>query len=490
MGKYVIGIDQSTQGTKAVAFDENGKIAGIKSISHKQIVNDQGWVSHDLDEIYENCINAIWLLIGQLGLKAEQIACIGISNQRETTGIWRSDTGKPLNKAVVWQCSRAKDICEEQNLTDYADMIRERTGLSLSPYFPAAKLAWLLRNSENARVCEKNHMLCVGTIDTWLIYKLTHGRSYKTDYSNASRTQLFNIHTLQWDDEICRLFGIDPVILPEVCDSDAYYGETDLEGLLSRKIPIYSVMGDSHAALFGEGCTQKGMTKVTYGTGSSIMMNTENELIKSNCGLSATIGWCRHGKVSYALEGNINYAGAVITWLKDSVGLIGTAAQSESLAMHAVKDDELYFIPAFTGLGAPYWNSDVRGAYIGIDRTTGRKEMVRAGLESIAYQITDVIRAMENDTGDRIVQLHADGGPTHNKYLMQFQSDILQCRINVPDAEIFSAIGVSYMAGISCGIYVDGQMNEDNVRHFIPFMEKEERDRKYNGWKAAIGHIL
>ena len=487
---YIISIDQSTQGTKALLFDRDGMLLQRKDLPHKQIINEKGWVSHDPEEIYQNTVQVVKNLVEESGISKESVKGIGISNQRETSLIWEKKTGKALANAVVWQCARAAEICRRVEQTGAAEMICQKTGLALSPYFPASKLTWLKENVEGAKALAKKHALCFGTIDTWLVYRMTHGMSYKTDYSNASRTQLFDIFEQKWDEEICQLFGLDAQDLAEVCDSDSCFGETDLEGFFENPIPIHSVLGDSHGALFGQGCLEKGMIKSTYGTGSSIMMNIGETPVLSTHGVVTSLAWGMQGKVSYVLEGNINYTGAVITWLKDDMELIQSPAETEALCRKAEADDSLYFVPAFTGLGAPYWNSEAKGALTGITRTTRKAEMVRAGVECIAYQIADVVNAMSQDANTEIQELRVDGGPTRNQYLMQFQSDILNRKVLVPDVEELSGIGAAYAAGRGLGLYGDEVFTRLKRREYAPKMCEDTRVRKYNGWKDAVGHVL
>lgn len=487
---YIISIDQSTQGTKALLFDRQGKLLQREDLPHRQKVNEKGWVSHDPEEIYRNVIKTVKKLIENSGIDRKLIKGIGISNQRETSLIWDKYTGKPVADAVVWQCSRAAEICERVKKAGISERISEKTGLKLSPYFPAAKFAWLQENTEGALEKAERHELCYGTIDTWLVYKLTDGTSYKTDYSNASRTLLFNIFDLEWDNEICRKFGIDSKDLPEVCESDSWFGETDLEGLLLEAVPIHAVLGDSHAALFGQGCVKKGMVKATYGTGSSIMMNVGGSPVLSSQGIVTSLGWKMQGKVNYVLEGNINYTGAVVSWLKDEVKLIQSPAETEGLCKKADSHDNLYFVPAFTGLGAPYWDSQAEGMLMGITRTTGREEIVRAGVESIAYQIADVVKAMEKDSGILINELRVDGGPTRNTYLMQFQSDLLMSDVLVPKEEELSGIGAAYAAGKALRIYSDEIFMNIRYQNYRSKMSEETRKRKNEGWKRAIRTVL
>ena len=487
---YIISIDQSTQGTKALLFNQEGVLLQRNDLPHRQIVNEKGWVSHDPEEIYQNTVQVVKNLVEESGISKESVKGIGISNQRETSLIWEKKNGKALANAVVWQCARAAEICRRVEQTGAAEMIRQKTGLALSPYFSASKLAWLKENVEGAEALAKKHALCFGTIDTWLVYRMTHGMSYKTDYSNASRTQLFDIFEQKWDEEICQLFGLDAQDLAEVCDSDSCFGETDLEGFFESPVPIHSILGDSHGALFGQGCLEKGMIKSTYGTGSSIMMNIGETPVLSTHGVVTSLAWGMQGKVSYVLEGNINYTGAVITWLKDDMELIQSPAETEALCRKAEADDSLYFVPAFTGLGAPYWNSEAKGALTGITRTTRKAEMVRAGVECIAYQISDVVNAMSQDAKTEIQELRVDGGPTRNQYLMQFQSDILDRKVLVPDAEELSGIGAAYAAGRGLGLYGDEVFTRLKRREYAPKMCEDTRVRKYNGWKDAVGHVL
>lgn len=490
MGKYILGIDQSTQGTKALLFNEEGDLLKRSDLPHRQIINEKGWVSHDPEEIYQNTIQVVKNLVESSGIDKNEIAGVGISNQRETSLAWDKITGEPLADAIVWQCARAAGICERDSVKEKGEMIRQKTGLNLSPYFPASKIAWLLEEVDGAKEKAAEHTICHGTIDSWLIYRLTGNKVYKTDYSNASRTQLFNIFELKWDEGICRLFGIDPANMAEVCDSDSEFGETDFEGFLEHPIPIHGVLGDSHGALFGQGCLEKGMIKSTFGTGSSIMMNIGEKPVLSTHGVVTSLAWGMNGKVNYVLEGNINYTGAVITWLKEDARLIDSPQETEELAAQAEQDDELYLVPAFTGLGAPYWDSRAKAALIGITRTTRRAEMVRAGLECITYQITDIIEAMRQDAQVEIKSLRVDGGPTRNAYLMQFQSDMTEAAVLVPDAEELSGIGAVYAAGLALKVYDDKIFTKLQRKTYDPTMDKKLRDKKYAGWKKAVAMIL
>ena len=486
--KYIISIDQSTQGTKALLFDEGGSLIKRTDKPHEQIINEKGWVSHNPVEIYENVIDVVARLTKDID--GSGIIGVGISNQRETSLAWDRITGEPLADAIVWQCARAADICERVERQGKAENIRRKTGMNLSPYFPASKIAWLLENVKGAREKAGRGEICHGTIDSWLVYKLTGGKSYKTDYSNASRTQLFNIFELKWDEEICAWFGIDPANMARVCDSDSEFGETDFEGVLPKKVPIHGVLGDSHGSLFGQGCLKPGMTKSTYGTGSSIMMNIGEKPVLSTHGVVTSLAWSMGGKVNYVLEGNLNYTGAVITWLKDDLKLIESPGETGTLAREAIQDDELYLIPAFSGLGAPYWDSRATAAIVGMTRTTGKAEVVRAGVECIAYQITDIVKAMCEDAGVRLGELRVDGGPTKNEYLMQFQSDIADVAVQVPDSEELSGIGPAYAAGLALGVWDESVFGRLNRVKYAPGMDGETRKKKYNGWKAAVSTVL
>ena len=490
MSRYVLGIDQSTQGTKALLFDEEGTLICRTDLPHKQYINEKGWVEHDSEEIYTNTLAVVKNLVEKAGIDKNNLAVLGISNQRETAMVWNRTTGKPVYNAVVWQCARGAQICEEIEKAGDADMIRSHTGLQLSPYFSAAKIAWVLKNVGGVQELADKGELCCGTIDSWLVYKLTGGKEFRTDYSNASRTQMFNISELKWDKQVCGLFGIPMSALPEVTDSDGDYGITDFDGYLDHEIPIRGVLGDSHGALFGQGCVEKGMIKSTYGTGSSVMMNIGDKPVFSSR-VVTSLAWKLGGEVNYVLEGNINYTGAVITWLKDDLELISSPGETEQLAKESNPADKSYLVPAFTGLGAPYWDSEATGILTGMTRTTKRKEIVRAALDCIAYQITDVIKAMSTESGIDISELRVDGGPTKNKYLMQFQSDIAHVTVQVPSSEELSGIGAAYAAGIAAGIYNKKEvLNKMTRTRFTPQMQSEERAQKYAGWKNAVEQVL
>ena len=486
--KYVLAVDQSTQCTKSLLFDETGKLVCRRDLPHRQLIDENGWVSHDAEEIWRNVLMSASDVIQAAGIQAGDICCYGVSNQRETALAWDRTTGKPVCDAIVWQCSRAKEICDRLIAKGLSPEVARRTGIPISPYFPAGKLSWILENvPEAARLAEEGK-LCMGTVDTWLIHKLTG--QYKTDYSNASRTQLFNISDLRWDSAVCEMFGIDPSGLAEVCDSDSVFGTTTLSGLLPAPIPVCGVMGDSHGALFGQGCHERGQVKSTYGTGSSVMMNIGDKPAFSSHGLVTSLAWKFRGRAQYVMEGNLNYTGAVISWMKDDLGLISSAAESQPLAEQANPDDTAYIVPAFSGLGAPYWSSASKAIICGITRLTGKPELVRAGLACIAYQIADIVKAMEQDAGVPVAALRVDGGPTRNGWLMQFQSDILGCEVQIPEVEELSAIGAAYMAGLSCGLYDDSVFDRIKYKASSPAMSNQQRISLYNGWLDAVKTVL
>lgn len=485
---YILSVDQSTQGTKALLFDGEGRLLMRKDKAHRQIISEEGWVSHDPEEIYRNTVEVLRQVILDSGIDGDRIAALGISNQRETSVAWDRRTGKPAGHAIVWQCSRAASICRQ--MEGDRELVKRVTGMELSPYFPAAKFAWILRNRKEAGELLKKGNLCLGTVDAFLVYRLTGGAVFKTDYSNASRTQLMDLAAGAFDEELCGKFGIDFSCLPDIEDSDGYYGETDLDGSLKHPIPIRGVLGDSHAALFGQACLKKGMVKATYGTGSSIMMNVGEQPVFAKNGVVSSVGFKINHRMSYVLEGNLNYTGAVITWLKKDLGLIERDQETEKLAFEANPADETYLVPAFSGLGAPYWDSSARAAIIGMSRTTGRAELVRAALSCIAYQIADVVKIMEAEAGIRPEALRVDGGPTRNRYLMQLQSDLLGTRVLVPAQEELSGIGATYAAGLAVGLYDERIFDRMERTAYEPEMKPEEASRLYEGWKAAVGRVL
>ncbi len=481
--KYILSIDQSTQGTKALLLDENGRLAARCDLPHAQKISGAGWVSHDPMEIWRNTLAVARDVLAESGVDPGDVLAVGLSNQRETSLLWDRDTGEPVNDAVVWQCARAAEICA--GLAAHGKEIKEKTGLTLSPYFPAGKWAWLLQNTPNLA----GKRLCAGTVDAWLVYQLTGGKHFQTDYSNASRTQLFNIRTLQWDEGLCALFGVPREILPQVTMSDGDFGETDLGGLLPHPVPICGVLGDSHAALFGQGCVSPGMGKATYGTGSSVMMHVGDAFVEGG-DVVTSLAWGRHGKVSYVLEGNINYTGAVTTWIVEGLHLLDSPKDVGKVAQLADPEDGTYLVPAFTGLGAPYWNSAARAMFCGMSRTTGRPELVKAAEECIAYQIADVVRAMNTAAPVALRELRADGGPTRDRYLMQFQSDILKLPLSVPENEELSGIGAGYCAGIAAGLYPEDIAARLARSAYTPQRDKAWIEKHYGGWKQAVSMLL
>ncbi len=486
--QYILSIDQSTSGTKAMLFDQDGKLFDRFDLPHKQIVNEQGWVEHDPDEILQNVVGAVRGLLAKSDVNPDSIAAAGISNQRETGLAWDKISGEPLYNAIVWQCGRGKDVC--QRLAPHSTEIKAVSGLLLSPFFTAAKLAWLLENVDAVKNAAENNTLCMGNMDAWLLFKLTG--AHKSDYSNASRTQLFDINNLTWSEKLCDLFGVPMNALPKVCDSDSMFGETDFQGALPAKIPVRAVMGDSHGALFGQGCLQAGMMKTTYGTGSSVMLNTGEKQYSSDGGAVTSLAWKFGGAVNYVLEGNINYAGAVTRWLVDDVKLIASSKDAGKLAELANPADTTYLVPAFTGLGAPYFKNDVKAALVGMSRTTGQAEIVRAAEECIAYQVVDIISVMQMAAVDLpITQVNADGGPAKDAFLMQFQADMLNIPVFASQLEELSGAGVAYMAGLAVGMYNEKQLFENVQRRlYTPTMSAEVRSRKLLGWKQAVAGVI
>ena len=488
MSKYIIGIDQSTQGTKSLLVDEGGHLVCRYDLPHKQIVNDAGWVSHDPAEIAANVLAVARGVVEKAGADPEEIAGVGISNQRETTVAWDAATGKPVCDAVVWQCARARELVDELGQREgVAERVRDVTGLVLSPYYPAAKMAWILANVPAAREAADRGDLRLGTIDAWTVYTLTGGAEFRCDWSNASRTQLFDLRQGCWSREVCDIFGIDPVFLPQVTDSDGCFGTTDLGGYLPQPVPVHGVLGDSHAALFAQGCHSRGMAKATLGTGSSVMMNVGDEFVASSHGLSSSLAWRMNGTTEYVLEGNVSYAGAVKTWLRDDLELIKNPEEVTELCYEASPASRVYFVPAFTGLGAPHWASDAEAAVFGMTRTTGRAEFVKAADESIAFQIFDVIDAMVEDSGAKLAELRVDGGPTRDAYLMQFESDLTGSPIRIASNDEMSGLGAAWACGIALGMYTRDVVNVYGARSIVePQMEEGERAERVAGWRHAV----
>ena len=486
MKQYIISLDQGTTSSRAVIFDSNSQIQELVQKEFKQIYPQPGWVEHDPMEIYASQYAVLMEAVAKSGISGEEIAAIGITNQRETAIVWDRRTGKPVYNAIVWQCRRTADIVEQIHADGLSDYIRETTGLIPDAYFSATKIKWILDHVEGAReLAQQGHLLC-GTVDTWLIWKLTEGKVFATDHTNASRTMLYNIRTLQWDSRLCDYFGIPESMLPEVKASSADFGTVSI---LGRDIPICGVAGDQQAALFGQACFQEGDVKNTYGTGCFLLMNTGNRFITSQNGLLTTIAASADGSVQYALEGSVFVGGALIQWLRDEMRLISDAADSEYFARKAGSNNGVYIVPAFTGLGAPYWDMYARGTIFGLTRGADRNHIIRAALEAIAYQTMDVIGAMEQDTGLQIHRLKVDGGASKNNFLMQFQADIIGATVQRAKVMETTALGAAYLAGLHAGIW---KTREDIAsswgvdREYIPAMEGEEKETLASKWHKAV----
>lgn len=492
MGKsYILAVDQSTQGTKALLLDEQGRFLLRRDVPHRQLINDRGWVGHDALEIAGNLPRVCRMVIEDSGAAPGDIVGVAVTNQRESVCVWDADTGQPVSHSVVWQCNRAASLCDRLDSPGLRQAIQEKTGLQFSPFFSAPKVGWILENIPGAAEKARQGRLRLGTMDTWTMWQMTHGAVHKTDASNASRTQLFNIHTQRWDDELCRVFGIPPSMLPQVCDSNALYGETDLWGLLPHRVPIHAAVGDSHGVMFSHFCTEPGDAMCGFGTGSCVLLNTGNAPVTSHSGMNTTVAWRTGGDTVYALEGVANYSGAVVTWLKDNAGLIDDPAATSALAYSANTGDRTYMVPAFTGIGAPHWRSDATAAFLGMTRLTGRAELVRAALESVAYQIADLIFCAQQDSGTPLRELRVAGGPTRNEYLMQFESDILGCPVVVARHEELSGIGSAYMAGLAMGLYDHDALRRINASTiFTPQMSQPRRQACLSGWKHAVETVL
>lgn len=482
--KYILAIDQSTSGTKALLFDEDARLIGRSDLPHKQKISENGWVAHDPMEIWENTKGvAVLLLKKPASTKTKSLASASATSARR---LWFG-IAIPAFRFMMRSYGSAHAV--QRSVKDCLIMPKwcaSTPGLRLSPYFSAAKIAWVLQNAGDL----SGRHLCCGTIDSWLVFKMTHGKEFRCDYSNASRTQLFNIRTLSWDSEICSIFGIDSETLPTVTDSDGLYGYTDLDGYFSKEIPIHGVLGDSHGALFGQGCLTPGMIKATFGTGSSVMMNIGEKPIFSDAGIVTSLAWSMGGKVNYVLEGNINYTGSVIKWLVDDVKLLGASRESGEFAAKANPEDTTYLVPAFSGLGAPYWDSEAKAAIVGMTRSTGKAEIVKAAEECIAYQITDLVLLMQQESGLPITEIRVDGGPTKDKYLMQFQSDMLSIPVAVPKNEELSGIGAAYAAGFALGLWDQSVYEKEERTRYLSKVDESSRKKCYDGWKAAVASVL
>lgn len=491
MKKYLMALDQGTTSSRCIIFDKQGNIVSMAQREFAQYYPKSGWVEHDADEIWASQAGVMAETMAKSSITASELAAIGITNQRETTIVWDKKTGKPVYNAIVWQCRRTADYVEELKTEGYDKVIREKTGLIADPYFSATKIKWILDNVEGARDKAENGELLFGNVDTWLLYKLTNGRVYATDVTNASRTMLYNIHDLCWDQELLDKFNIPACMLPEVKDSSYIYGCTDA-GLIGAEVPIAGVAGDQQAALFGQCCFNEGEGKNTYGTGCFLLMNTGEKAVTSENGLLTTIAVGIDGKVQYALEGSVFVAGAAIKWLRDEMKLINDASETEKMAYSVEDTGGVYVVPAFTGLGAPYWDAYARGAVFGLSRGTDNAQFVRATLESLGYQSLDVIRAMEEDSGIKVSVLKVDGGASANNYLMQFQADILNGKVVRPVVAETTALGAAYLAGLAVGYYSDTEEIKNNWRidkEYNPEYDEAKRTSLYQGWKDCVRRI-
>ncbi len=488
---YLMSLDQGTTSSRCIIFDKAGNIISMAQKEFTQYFPRSGWVEHDANEIWASQVSVMTEAMAQCSIETHQIAAIGITNQRETTIVWDRETGEPVYHAIVWQCRRTADYVEELKADGYDMVIKEKTGLIVDPYFSATKLKWILDNVDGARQKAEQGKLLFGTVDTWLMYKLSKGKIFATDVTNASRTMLYNIHDLCWDKELLAMFDIPEQMLPEVKSSSEVYGTTH-RNILGEEIPIAGVAGDQQAALFGQCCFEAGESKNTYGTGCFLLMNTGEKAVESKHGLLTTIAIGRDGRVQYALEGSVFVAGAAIKWLRDELKLIKSAKESEELACSVDSSNGVYVVPAFTGLGAPYWDAYARGAVFGLSRGSNRAHFVRATLESLAYQSLDVIRAMEEDSGISVTSLRVDGGASANNFLLQFQSDILDGVIIRPKVAETTALGAAYLAGLAVGYYEDLdeiKKNWHKDKEFMPMISKEYREELYNGWLACVDRI-
>lgn len=488
MDKYIMALDLGTTSCRCIIFDKNGRICSAAQKEFTQYFPQPGWVEHDAEEIWATQTGLMYEAMSKIDITINEIAGIGITNQRETTVLWDKETGRPVHKAIVWQCRRTAGYCDELKKLGMAEFFRSKTGLVLDAYFSATKLRWLLDNAAGARERAEKGELLFGTVDSWIIWKLTGGKVHVTDYSNASRTMLFNIHTLKWDEEILRVLKIPQQILPEVKPSSHVYGYTDSK-LFGREVPIAGAGGDQQCALFGQTCFERGEVKNTYGTGGFMLMNTGTAPVNSHNGLVTTIAWGVDDKVEYALEGSIFVAGAAVQWLRDELGLIRDAAESEVLAKSVSDANGCYVVPAFVGLGAPYWDQYARGAIVGLTRGVNRNHIVRATLESIAYQVNDVLMAMQEDSGMPITSLRVDGGACDNDFLMQFQADILNTSVVRPYCIETTAMGAAYLAGLAVGYWRSKEeilANHVIAAEFKPQMGQAKRESLLQGWHNAV----
>jgi glycerol kinase len=489
MEKFILSLDQGTTSSRAILFNKQGEIVHTSQKEFTQHFPKPGWVEHNANEIWGSILSVIATVLSESSVKPEQIEGIGITNQRETTVVWDKETGTPIYHAIVWQSRQTAEICEELKSQGHNDTFRDKTGLLIDAYFSGTKVKWILDNVEGAREKAENGQLLFGTIDTWLIWKMSGGEAHVTDYSNASRTLMYNIHDLKWDKELLDILGVPKQMLPEVRPSSEVYAKTITHHFFGQEIPIAGAAGDQQAALFGQACFEKGMGKNTYGTGCFMLMNTGDKAVKSENGLLTTLAWGIDGKVEYALEGSIFVAGSAIQWLRDGLRMLKEAKDSQGYAEKVESTDGVYVVPAFVGLGTPYWDSDVRGAVFGLTRGTSKEHFVRATLESLAYQTKDVLTAMEADSGIALKKLRVDGGVVKNDFLMQFQSDILNVPVERSVISETTALGAAYLAGLAVGYWKDRdeiakQWNKD--REFQPEMSQEIQEQLYGGWKKAV----
>lgn len=487
--RYILALDQGTTSSRAIIFDHDGKIVTVAQREFKQYFPKPGWVEHNANEIWGSVLAVMAEAFGSADIDPNEIAGIGITNQRETAVVWEKETGRPVYNAVVWQSRQTADICEELKAAGHSDMVRDKTGLLIDAYFSGTKVKWILDNVEGAREKAENGELLFGTIDTWLIWKLSGGKTHVTDYSNASRTLMYNIYEQKWDDELLEILTVPKSMLPEVKPSSEVYANTIPYHFFGFEVPIAGAAGDQQAALFGQTCFEKGEGKNTYGTGCFMLMNTGEEAVKSDHGLLTTIAWGYNGKVEYALEGSIFVAGSAIQWLRDGLRMLKSAKDSEQYATRIESTEGVYVVPAFVGLGAPYWNSDVRGAIFGLTRGTEKEQLVRATIESLAYQTRDVLTSMENDSGINLKTLRVDGGAVSNNFLMQFQSDILDVPVERPEVSETTALGAAYLAGLAVGFWKDQAEIKEQWKldkKFEPNMDESHREALYKGWQHAV----
>ncbi|PIC74176.1 glycerol kinase GlpK [Sporosarcina sp. P17b] len=487
--KYILALDQGTTSSRAILFDKKGDIFHTAQQEFKQYFPKSGWVEHNADEIWSSILSVIAAVISEKNITATQVEAIGITNQRETTVVWDKHTGDPIYHAIVWQSRQTADICEELKTAGHSELFRNKTGLLIDSYFSGTKVKWILDNVEGAREKAENGDLLFGTIDTWIIWKLSGGKAHVTDYSNASRTLMYNIHKLEWDEELLDILGVPKAMLPTVCESSEVYTHTDAKHFFGHEAPIAGIAGDQQAALFGQACFESGMVKNTYGTGCFMLMNTGEKAVTSENGLLTTIAWGIDGKVEYALEGSIFVAGSALQWLRDGLRMFRNASESESYAKRVKSTDGVYVVPAFVGLGTPYWDSDVKGAVFGLTRGTTKEHFIRATLESLAYQTKDVLDAMEADSGISLKTLRVDGGVVSNDFLMQFQSDLLNVPVERSTINETTALGAAYLAGLAVGFWKDRNEIAEYLcldQPFEPNMEETVREELYAGWQKAI----